>query len=209
MERIAKSAFAARIGVTPGRISQMIAAGQIGPEAIDGEGQRAKIIVDVALSHLKERMNVDQRMGLNGLSTQLQSTPTGGAPPAPPPQATLPASADDSVEAQIKAEKLEQNRLLTERMQRESRAQAGIYIRADAAKQEMGRIASSMMMEFESSLQPMADAVSSVFNVPRRDVVLTLRKSLREWQKQTSDRLARQAKAMPTQIEDLDDATDD
>ncbi len=65
---VSKSAFAAIINVSPGRVSQFIAAGQISSAAIVGSGQRAKIDVDRAKADLRLTLDVAQRLG-NGIDT--------------------------------------------------------------------------------------------------------------------------------------------
>ncbi len=207
--KLSKSAYATLKGVSPGRVSQWIAAKQIGPEAIDGAGQRAHIIVAIADEHLRQRLDVSQRFGRNGLDTNLGATPAPAAAPAalppsePPPaqQAELPEPAD-SIEARIKAEKLRQAELISERMTRESREASGIYIRADQSRAEMGRLAAAMMAEFEGSIQIIADQLSAQFSIPRRDLVIALRKSVTEWRSQAYDRVKAHASALPLTVRD-------
>jgi len=50
---VSKSEFAAMINVSPGRVSQFIAAGQISQLAIVGSGQRAKIDAERAKADLR------------------------------------------------------------------------------------------------------------------------------------------------------------
>jgi hypothetical protein len=78
---VRKSEFAEMRGVSPGRVSQWIAAGQIDGAAIVGSGQRALINVEIACAQLQERLAVDERFGLNGLSTNLEA-----AARRPPPR---------------------------------------------------------------------------------------------------------------------------
>jgi hypothetical protein len=76
-----KSAFARRCGVTAGRVSQWIANGTIGKDALVGEGQRALVNVPVALEQLRLRLDSTQRFSMNGLSTRLED---GEASPSRP-----------------------------------------------------------------------------------------------------------------------------
>jgi hypothetical protein len=71
---VRKSEFAEMRGVSPGRVSQWIAAGQIDGAAIVGSGQRGLINVDLACAQLQERLATDERYGLNGLSTNISTT---------------------------------------------------------------------------------------------------------------------------------------
>ncbi len=68
---VSKSAFAAIINVSPGRVSQFIAAGQISSAAIVGSGQRAKIDVDRAKADLRLTLDVAQRLG-NGIDYEIK-----------------------------------------------------------------------------------------------------------------------------------------
>jgi hypothetical protein len=54
---VSKADFARRCGVTRGRVSQWIRDGQIGGEALDGTGPRARIRADVALGMLRGRLD--------------------------------------------------------------------------------------------------------------------------------------------------------
>ena len=89
---VKKSTFAELRGVTPGRVTQWIGKGRISGPAIVGEGRSAMIDVDLATAQLRERLDVNQRFGLKGLSTNLDRTLD---------QLGLPLGG--SVEAQIKA----------------------------------------------------------------------------------------------------------
>lgn len=66
-----KGEFAALIGVSPSRVSQYLAAGIIGRDALVGEGRSAKIKVDVAIVQVGRRRHVGQALG-NGLMTRLR-----------------------------------------------------------------------------------------------------------------------------------------
>ena len=116
-----KSDFAQKCNVDKSRISQWLTAGQISGAAIVGEGRGAKIDAAVALKQLKERLATTERFGLNGLSTNLDWLPEE-APVAAPPvvvssttSVAVPPGGEDpeTVEAQIKAEKLKQAKFLT------------------------------------------------------------------------------------------------
>jgi hypothetical protein len=54
---VSKADFARRRGVTRGRVSQWIHDGQIGVEALDGTGPRARIRADVAVGMLRDRLD--------------------------------------------------------------------------------------------------------------------------------------------------------
>ncbi len=70
-EIFTKSAFARRVGVTKARVSQWLRAKQIGPRCLVGAGRNARINVEMALEDLRLKLDPTQRLGLNGLSTNL------------------------------------------------------------------------------------------------------------------------------------------
>ena len=74
MPVVRKSEFAEMCGVTKGRVSQWLADGQISAAAIVGTGRSAMIDSEIAHAQLKERIAVDKRFGLNGLSTNISTT---------------------------------------------------------------------------------------------------------------------------------------
>jgi hypothetical protein len=57
---VTKAEFAALIGVTRGRVSQMLAARQIDGDAIVGEGRSARINVEKARRQLGARLDLGQ-----------------------------------------------------------------------------------------------------------------------------------------------------
>ncbi len=173
---VTKSAFADLCGVSPGRVSQWIAAGQITGGALVGEGRSARIHVETARAQLRHRLDVGRRLG-NGMGTRLASAPAGDPPPptaTPPPGIAVPAAAPvptlprsdylDPVEERIKAEKLDEiarrNRIAAQR----EAADSGRYIEAAAARREMGLIADGILQLVEQSLATFATALAERFS---------------------------------------------
>jgi hypothetical protein len=70
-----KSEFARRCNVHKSRVSQWLKAGQIDGDATVGEGRGALLDAAAALAQLKLRLSVNERYGLNGLSTRLDWLP--------------------------------------------------------------------------------------------------------------------------------------
>jgi hypothetical protein len=68
---VSKSEFAKYCRVDKSRVSQWLKAKQIGPHCLVGEGRNARINAEFALADLRKKLAVDQRCGLNGLSTKL------------------------------------------------------------------------------------------------------------------------------------------
>jgi hypothetical protein len=114
-KHVRKSEFARLCRVSPGRVSQWISEGKIGPEALVGEGQRAKINVQLAFEHLKERLDPAQRFSTNGLSTRLN----GDAPSAPRKKTSQPDvdADDDDLESRVRLA-----RSIVEKLKEEDRA---------------------------------------------------------------------------------------
>jgi hypothetical protein len=74
-ETVGKAEFALRIGVTPGRVSQYIAAGKISGDALVGFGRTQRIRPEIAVAQLRERLDPSQMTG-NGRKTRLGETPS-------------------------------------------------------------------------------------------------------------------------------------
>src|SRR4051812_45124690 len=103
---MSKGDFAAHVGLSPGRISQMIASGIIGPDALKGEGRGARIVAEIAKRQIGERRHPGQAMG-NGLLTDIEAdepideSASAGSPPS---------LVKDDPAKQILVERLEQER---------------------------------------------------------------------------------------------------
>jgi hypothetical protein len=72
---VRKSEFAKMRDVSNGRVSQWLTECKIDGAAVVGTGQRAMLDADVAREQLKWRLSTDERFGLNGLWTNLDSSP--------------------------------------------------------------------------------------------------------------------------------------
>lgn len=175
---VSKSEFAAMINVSPGRVSQFIAAGQISAAAIVGTGQRAKINVDRAKADLRLSLDVSQRLG-NGSETRLDPEQDISVPPPPAGNTiTLPIAA--GLDHEIKQQKLEQIRRVNRNAAIADAQARGQLIETDQARSEMSRIAAGMLQVFEGGLTDLASAVAAEFKVPQRDVLHLLRKQFRQ-----------------------------
>ncbi len=201
---VRKSEFAALRNVSPGRVTQWITGGQIGPEALVGEGRSARIRVELANQHLRERLDPSQRFGLNGIGTTLDAPsaapvrrPADVAAPVQPPMPIV-----DSVEARIKAEKLRQAELVTRRAEEQDRLARGVYILAVDARAEFSRIAAKMFDAFDGALTDFAAAISAKYAVPSRDVLHLLRTEFRRVRERTSNEYASAAEAEAEFLED-------
>lgn len=197
---LAKGEFARFIGVTPGRVSQYISGGKIGGEAITESG---RIRVEIAKAQLLKRLDVSQMTG-NGLDTRLAPAvpieqPPPQSPPSPPPI--------DSVEEKIKRARLEGIERDNRKKAEDEAARAGRYVAAEAARQQLGRVAGAMVTVFESALAELATAIAAQFKVPQRDVLHLLRTEFRNVRSRAATSVAQAASDLPALIES--DPTDD
>jgi hypothetical protein len=208
---VRKSEFAEMRGVSPGRVSQWIAAGQIDGAAIVGSGQRALINVELACAQLQERLAVDERFGLNGLSTNLDpKTPAPGeggnaqaakALPAPPVRVIPEGETEGTVEARLKAEKLKQAEFLTNKLELENASRKGQYMDAMEAAAGMARVADEMLKIFEGSFPEFASALAAKFQVPQREALLLLRDEFRRVRAQLAAVHGAEAAKTPKTVE--------
>jgi hypothetical protein len=178
---VTKKAFAGVANVSPSRVSQWIRGGQISGEAIVGHGHRARICVAVALEQLKRNLDPVQHLGANGRAT----VDGNGAAAAP------------TVEEDIKAARLQQLELSNSKARAEAAAQAGRYVLAADARQEMGRIAARLMASFETSFTEFANAIMASPPATSRDALRTLRATWRAIRARQAKAIGDEAAALP------------
>lgn len=200
---VGKSAFAAQRNVSPGRVTQWISEGKIGPEALSGEGRSAKIIVAVANEHLRQRLDPSQRFGINGLTTRLDDgSPV--APSATPVALPAPPPIVDTFESQLKAEKLRQAQLSTRRSEEQDRLLRGVYILARDVADQNKRIAAKLVESFEGALADFASALAAKHEIPARDVLHLLRAEFRKVRGRMAADFAAAAAAEPEIVADAE-----
>ena len=206
MQTVSKAEFARLRNVSRGRVSQWLAAGQIGPEALVGSGRCARIKVRTALAHLRERLDPSQRFGLNGLKTNLAGPSVDGpkVPPLQPgykdkgghsPKPCTPAPL--SVEQRIKQEKLRQAELTMIRAEERDRLARGVYVLASAVREENGRLATKIFEAFDGALIDFASAFAARYQIPARDALHLLRKEMVRVRDRVSAEYAARAAAEP------------
>lgn len=156
MAAVSKTEFAELMGVSPGRVSQWLRAGQIDGAAVVGEGLHAKIDIEAAQAQLSSRLDVSQRLGANG-------------------RARLEGATPDPTDAAIKAARLAALELANEKARVEVAARAGLYVEADAMRLELGRVAGRMVAAFEGALPELANAIAASSSMPQRDALHVLR----------------------------------
>lgn len=212
-----KGEFAVRCNVTPGRVSQWIAAKKIKPTSLAGEGRAARIIIGRALADLNRTLDVSQRVGLNGLGTRLsvladgaaivpgQGDGAGDALPLAPAEASPSASAGaplqlrdpaDDIAERIAREKLRQAEIETRRREREEALQLGRYLLTEDAEAQMARTAGMVLTTVESGFNQIADALAAEFAIPRRDVLHTMTRAFRSVREAATRAFAEKAAAI-------------
>lgn len=169
---VSKGEFASIIGVSPGRVSQYLAEGKITAAALEGSGRNAKIRVEQAKADLRLTLDVSQRLG-NGHETRLDSD--AGFPPPTASSPSASTATQSGLDYEIKQQKLEQLRRNNRSAAIAEAADKGRFIETEAARAELNKLASSMMMIFEGCLNDFATAISAEFKIPSRDVLHLLR----------------------------------
>lgn len=197
---VSKGKFAELKNVSPGRVSQWIAEGKIGVDALVGDGRKARIRVSVANEHLRRKLDPIQSVA-NGLDTRLAAVaePPQGETVAPPAGAR--AADIDPIEEQIKRERLEGIRRDNRKKAEDEGARAGRYVLADDVRQQMGRIVSEMESAFEGELGAFASAIAAEYQLSQRDVLHLLRAQRRVSRERTSAAYQQAAEKLPEMIE--------
>lgn len=209
---VSKGDFARLINVSPGRVSQMITEGKIGPEAIEGEGRRARIRVDVARRQIGERTDLGQRFG-NGLDTQLNAQlelrPADPGSAAVVTRTVVPAPPSDPMADAIKRERLRGLQMANERLAEDRLAEQGRYVRADQTQAAMTRLAGSILTIFEGGLADIASAIAAELGVPQRDVLHKMRAEFRNIRAKAAEAARRDLVDMPVLlVDEIADVTD-
>jgi hypothetical protein len=186
---VTKTEFAKLCNVTAGRVSQWISEGKIGPGEMIGEGRAAKIHVERAREKLKLRIDSGQRVG-NGAETRLAAIAMPSAVPA------------DDIDIKLKQARLEQAEATNRKLREEELARRGVYVRAEHASAEAGKLASTIIQMTEGAITEMASEIAAKFQLPARDVTHMMRKVFRLARARMAEKLANDALASPDAVED-------
>lgn len=219
---MSKGEFAAHIGVSPGRISQYIAEGQIGGDAIEGVGRYAKIRPEVAKQQLRRFLDPSQRFGANGAAAlggdqasakavpdQLSLSaerrePERKAEPAP----TLPLPSTDAMQDELAQLRLRRERIATEKAEREEMLEIGRYMLAEVARREMGRVAAEAFKVMEMGIGEMAKVMAAQFGIPQHDVQHALLKTFRSVRAKAAEDFRKRQADLPEHVEDDEDGAE-
>lgn len=214
-EAMSKGEFAAHIGVSPGRVSQYIADGQISGDAIQGAGRYAKIRADVAKQQLRRFLDPSQRFGANGAAAlsgdQAQSAPAPTQrsplverrePDRKPDAPALPLPSIDPTQDELAQLRLRRERIATEKAEREEMLELGRYMLADVARREMGRVAAEAFKVMEMGIGEMAKAMAAQFGVPQHDAQHALLKSFRDVRAKAAEDFRKRQADLAEHVED-------
>lgn len=205
-EVMTKSAFAAHVGVSAGRISQYIAERKIFGDALEGEGRNAKIRLTVAMEQLKRSLDPAQRFGANGTATR--SAPTSALPdlldeaPTRPKPPVKPTNILEPFVDEVAAEKLKQQKIMTARMEREEALELGRYMLTDDARREMVKAVAEAFKVMEQGISEMAKAIAAQFSIPTHDATHVMLKAFRDYR-------AKKAKDFSAEAAELDEHVED
>ena len=199
-EGISKKDFAGEVGVTPGRVSQWISAGQIHGEALVGSGRKARIRSEVAKEQLRNKLDVTHRARASTKAQLADNVTFRQVAEQPSARPARPVISD--VEQLIQAERLEGFRRDNRRKAEEEAARSGRYSLTANVEKEMGRMAARLIGLFESWLGELASKLAAKFGLVQRDVLHLLRSEFRLFRGSTSVALRRDAEQLPTLIED-------
>ena len=207
---MSKGEFAKLINVSAGRISQYIASGQIGPDALQGEGRSARIVVERAKRHLSGRLDVSQRVGINGLGTRISvsSVPRAAVEQTDAPllqnaekrPAEVFQTTSDLVADQIAREKLEQAKMQTARAKREEALASGRFMLADEARSEITRSVAMAYRVMEGGLADMATHLAGQFELPQRDILHHLQQAFRKVRERAAQGFIEQQASEPENV---------
>lgn len=191
IETLSKTDFAKRIGVSKGRVSQYIKAGQMFGDALVMVGEREMVNVPVALAQLSTELDASQRLG-NGAGTDLSNPELAAiqSPTRPP----TPAE-------QYQIAKLEAQHIANRRAREEELARQGKYTLTENVTAEANKIAARMMADFEGAIPEMATAIAARFGLSNRDILHEMRAVFTGVRDRLSKELARQAAELPEFVE--------
>lgn len=219
MTLVSKSKFAEMQGVTPGRVSQWIAAGQL-EGALVGEGRFAQIDAERAVELLRGSLDVGQVIGQGrplpsaAVLPAERPAPRGGDAHAPSP----PPNMDDAAQ-RIQRAKAEQAEFSAERDRRKINEERGLYVLTAAASSEFQKALGNLVTAVESwSTDLLATQLATAFAdtaaegkvLDKRSIAILIRGEFRKFRAaraaaaaQRRDGLARfEADPVPAQLEE-------
>ncbi|RWQ35512.1 MAG: hypothetical protein EOS20_18575 [Mesorhizobium sp.] len=200
MQTLSKGDFAAHIGVTPGRVSQYISSGMIGPDALDGQGRTAKVIVAKAVEQIRRRRDIGQALG-NGIATRLDLEPVEPDAPASSSTGQLPRTSN--VDDELKQERLQAERRRNRIAAEDEALRRGQLVEAKQAAAETTKALLAQKAIFERMIPILASTIAEQFNLPERDVKHALNKSFSDQSRAAAELVRRRAAGLPEFVETI------
>jgi hypothetical protein len=182
-DHVSKSRFAKMAGVTRTRVGQWIREGKISSSAMVGTGRSARIRPSLACEQLKRNLDVDQRLGLNGMDTKLNQDEFD------PGEAGLNIA--------LKAARLQESQIRLRRLAAEEAQRRGMYMLTVDVQREIGRLATQMIMIAEGDNVELASSLAAEFKINQRQVLHLIRLKRRETRAKISSAWSQQANSMP------------
>ncbi len=209
-DSMSKAEFAALISVSAGRVSQYLSAGQIHGRAIEGEGRFARIRPEIAIGQLGLTIDPSQGYGANGKAPTASCKKQADFPRAErrasaaelPLRSPATEEEEEDLAEQLARERLQQQRYKTAQMERQEKAEAGIYTRTEDVRREIGRASSEAFKVMEQGLPDLATAVAEAFNFPQRDIQKALTRKWREIRVKAAAAFRDSRDAAPEMIEE-------
>lgn len=178
-QTMSKGDFAASINVTPGRVSQYIAAGKIYGDALEGEGRLARINPAIARAQLRLTMDPGQRFGANGAAAVSVAAADGEQnEPGTNKPASAPTIFDPTID-ELAQLRLRRERIKTEQAEDERQLELGRYMLAVDARREMGKAVAEAYKVMELGIGDLAKAMAVDFGVSQHDAHHALQKAFR------------------------------
>jgi hypothetical protein len=154
-------------------------------------GRGALIDEAVACDQLDRSLDVTQRVA-NGLGTNLQPTPGAAG------EALRPT---DTFVEQIARERLELLRRQNRKAAIDEAITTGRLVAAEAAGRATGKAVTHVINLIEAALPEMATDVAAQFKVPQHEVLLALRRRLRDVRAAGAEKLRAETAGMPKTVE--------
>lgn len=191
---MSKGDFAAHVNLSPGRISQYIANGTIGRDALVGEGRSARIVVEKAVEQISARRHVGQALG-NGLKTRLDlSGPVETIEPSPSVLTNDPARL-------IQLEKLEQERRRNRLATIDEAKALGELVPVEDVRREVGKVSQTLVNTYNGMAPDIANAFAAKFGISQRDALHLVRQVMAEKRAVAAEQLRQAGAEMPETVE--------
>ena len=198
-QEMSQADFARDRGVSRAAVSQWKKKDILRDDAFTEPGKTGKIIYEVAVEQVRQNRDIGQSLG-NGIATRTtaETVPQTQAADAPAPEPALvelalqeaapastppPVPEPNSVEAQLKRAKLEQQLRMNRLQAADEALRQGMLMSADDAREQMARLSGMMLQIFEGALPDFAAAMAAQFDAPQRDVLHLLRAEFKKVRK--------------------------